>query len=103
MSKQTSIEWLIDQMFKQGYFDGNTPLSITNLDHLQYQAKQMHKEEIVSAYCIGKFINVDDRQFGEQYYNETYGGNNESCEHISYRAGHSPFVPSICNDCGEEL
>ena len=25
------------------------------------------------------------------------------CEHISYRAGHSPFVPCICNDCGEEL
>jgi NCAIR mutase (PurE)-related protein len=25
------------------------------------------------------------------------------CEHRSYRAGHSPFVPCICNDCGEEL
>lgn len=26
-----------------------------------------------------------------------------NCKHISYRAGHSPFVPCICNDCGEEL
>lgn len=25
------------------------------------------------------------------------------CEHRSYRQGHSPFVPCICNDCGEEL
>lgn len=25
------------------------------------------------------------------------------CEHRSYRSGHSPFVPCICNDCGEEL
>lgn len=25
------------------------------------------------------------------------------CEHGSYRAGHSPFVACICNDCGEEL
>ena len=25
------------------------------------------------------------------------------CDHRSYRAGHSPFVPCICNDCGEEL
>jgi hypothetical protein len=25
------------------------------------------------------------------------------CEHGNYRAGHSPFVPCICNDCGEEL
>ena len=25
------------------------------------------------------------------------------CDHRNYRAGHSPFVPCICNDCGEEL
>ena len=45
----TSIEWLIDQMFKQGYFDGNKPLTFTNLDHLQQQAKEMHKQEIRDA------------------------------------------------------
>jgi hypothetical protein len=28
---------------------------------------------------------------------------NKPCEHRSYRSGHSPFVPCICNDCGEEL
>jgi|LakMenEpi03Aug12_release.lakeMendotaPanAssembly.Ray.scaffolds.fasta_scaffold4728676_1 hypothetical protein len=25
------------------------------------------------------------------------------CDHRNYRAGHSPFVACICNDCGEEL
>ena len=43
---QTAVEWLIEQMFKQGYFDGNKPLSITNLDHLQHQAKEMEKKQI---------------------------------------------------------
>lgn len=42
----TAIDWLIDQMFRQGYFDGNKPLSITNLDHLQHQAKEMEKQQM---------------------------------------------------------
>jgi hypothetical protein len=81
-NKQTAVEWLIDQMFKQGYFDGNKPLSITNLDHLQHEAKQMEKEQIINAHnhgftegtCFGanpilgyKFITA------QQYYKETYG------------------------------
>jgi len=49
----TSIEWLIDQMFTQGYFDGNKPLSFTNLDHLQQQAKEMHKQEMGEMYLKG--------------------------------------------------
>ena len=44
-TKQTAVEWLIDQMFKQGYFDGNKPLTFTNLDHLQQQAKEMEREQ----------------------------------------------------------
>lgn len=45
--KKSAVEWVIDQMFKQGYFDGNKPLSITNLDHLQYQAKEMEKQMVI--------------------------------------------------------
>jgi len=44
--KQTAIEWLVDQMFKQGYFDGNKPLTFTNLDHLQQEAKEMEKQQM---------------------------------------------------------
>ena len=74
--KQTAVEWLVEQMFKQGYFDGNKPLSITNLDHLEYQAKQMEKEQIVDAYYqCGRdnfeHIKVINRS-ATDYYNETY-------------------------------
>lgn len=79
MSKQTAVDWLVDQMFKQGYFDGNKPLSITNLDHLQHQAKAMEREQILHAYREGR----TDQQAGRdeyqnrtsvQFYNETYKG-----------------------------
>jgi len=69
--KQTAVEWLIDQMFKQGYFDGNKPLTYTNLDHLQQQAKEMEKEQIQNAYDTGEYdcgCNGDS----EQYYNKTF-------------------------------
>jgi len=46
--KQTAVEWLVEQMFKQGYFDGNKPLTFTNLDHLQQQAKEMEKQQTCS-------------------------------------------------------
>lgn len=62
MSKQTSIEWLIDQVED---FIGLIPVDIIE------KAKQMHKEEIVSAYRIG---NTDDGCNPQQYYQETYGG-----------------------------
>jgi len=48
MSKQTSIEWLVDQVED---FIGLIPVDMIE------KAKQMHKEEIVSAYRIG---NTDD-------------------------------------------
>ena len=65
--KQTAIEWLVEQMFKQGYFDGNKPLTFTNLDHLQQQAKAMEKEQIIDAFQTG-----DCRLNAEQYYKETF-------------------------------
>ena len=68
----TSIEWLIDKMFRQGYFDGNKPLSITNLDHLQQQAVEMHKEEITMAYYIGSQDAPIKKGQSEEYYLETF-------------------------------
>jgi hypothetical protein len=91
--KQTAVEWLIDQMFKQGYFDGNKPLTFTNLDHLQQQAKEMEKQqmcefaEYVATYpdknrnVNGEMLHAKSKYDGaertidllEQYYNETFG------------------------------
>ena len=70
-NKQTAVEWLVDQMFKQGYFDGNKPFSFTNLDHLQNQAKIMEKQQIIDAWIATD--NELQRISAEQYYNETYG------------------------------
>jgi hypothetical protein len=72
-TQQTAVEWLIDQMLKQGYFDGNKPLTFTNLDHLQQQAKKMEKEQMLECYLKA---DVFPRKYEfEQWYNEIYGGN----------------------------
>jgi len=49
--------------------------------------KKAHKDECVTF-------------FGDDV---TIVRSNKSCQHRSYKSGHSPFVPCICNDCGEEL
>ena len=41
------------------------------------QAKAMHKEEIVDAHNRGIWAEPKPFDDGEQYYNETFGGNNE--------------------------
>jgi hypothetical protein len=33
------------------------------------------KEQIINATCLGKYNNIDDRQKGEEYYNQTYNQN----------------------------
>ena len=69
---KTAVEWLIDQMFKQGYFDGNKPLTFTNLDHLQQQAKEMEKEQIINALMTSEVELLSWGISAEQYYNETF-------------------------------
>ncbi len=76
--KQSSIEWLQEQLINSGL-----DYPINKLGKIFEQAKAMHKEEIKDAlqygfhneYIIGslKYINKEL----EQYYNETFGGNNE--------------------------
>jgi hypothetical protein len=43
------------------------------------QAKAMHKEEIKSAFDVGgdSYYDLNVPSNSEQYYNETFGGNNE--------------------------
>lgn len=36
---------------------------------------EKEKEQIIDATCLGKYNNIDDRQKGEEYYNETYNQN----------------------------
>jgi hypothetical protein len=71
MSKQTTVEWLVEQRL-QG----------ANLDNALEQAKQMEKEQHEETWFssrvedMGDEFKVEQKSF-EDYYNETYGGNNE--------------------------
>jgi hypothetical protein len=63
--KQSSIDWLEEQ-----YYESEGKLT----RHDFKQAKQMEKEQMIDAYYEGKEYGFKEQ--GEQYYNETYGGNN---------------------------
>lgn len=77
--RATAVEWLVDQMFKQGYFDGNKPLTFTNLDHLQKQAKELERYQ--HAITWDKSMDNLDVRGGnivrawddfDEYYKETF-------------------------------
>ena len=72
-NKQSSIEWLIDQLEKWELY---SKISFQCLKEIE-QAKEMHKQEIMNA--CDRFANSIDFTIEdfEQYYKETYGGNNE--------------------------
>lgn len=75
MSKQSSVEWLIEQI----EFDANERcFSQPEWFAIFQQAKAMHREEmfeyIKQKYCIGQMSMEFHRLEFEQYYNETFGG-----------------------------
>lgn len=81
MSKQTSIEWFAQKdteltiQFLEGKLN-QIQLAIEKMQCLQ-QAKQMHKEEIIEAFIGHDSDTKENIDVAEQYYQETYGGNNE--------------------------
>ena len=72
-NKQSSVEWLISQLQKSKdwhrVLNEVSQMSSAKVDIIE-QAKAMHKEEIMEAHFAPKY-----GCFSEQYYNETYGGN----------------------------
>jgi len=36
---------------------------------------EKEKEQIIDATCLSKYNNIDDKQKGEEYYNQTYNQN----------------------------
>jgi hypothetical protein len=60
--QQTAVEWLWEIAY-------NRELTVEDWK----QAKEMHKEEIINSFFEGAY--GGDNISGEQYYNETYGGN----------------------------
>jgi hypothetical protein len=68
MKKQTAVDWLLDQLLKDGY--------IERLPVLQFQqAKEMEKQQIIDAIdSFYDYKNWSDElpTKGKQYYNETF-------------------------------
>jgi len=76
-NKQSSVEWFAQESWKLRIELEAGKISMGEYANKYYQlkeqAKAMHKEEIIKAWVGGKScLN------GEQYYNQTYGGNNEN-------------------------
>jgi hypothetical protein len=63
--QQTAVEWLAIYLKE---------VTTLNCDDIIKQAKEMEKEQIVDA--VDSWIHTGNIK-GEQYYNETFGGNNE--------------------------
>ena len=75
MSKQSSIEWLVTELNQMiDYIPMNKWDAIADIIQ---QAKQMHKEEIIEAFIGHDSDTEENIDVAEQYYQETYGGNNE--------------------------
>ena len=70
-NKQSSVEWLYDQMsnLAAGY------ATELNQQEILEKAKEMHKEEIKQAIMFGDCRGqISTYATSEQYYKETYGG-----------------------------
>jgi hypothetical protein len=66
---KTTVEWLIEELLTGDYFPYGMPKKLIEM------AKQMEKEQIKSAYYTGGDDEKDNPyREAEQYYNETFGG-----------------------------
>jgi hypothetical protein len=81
MSKQTSVEWLVEQLKEYDFADikddENYVLKIPAwiLTEKEEQAKAMEKEQIIKAFCEGYDHDGDNYDGAEiSYYNRTYKG-----------------------------
>jgi hypothetical protein len=73
--KQTSIEWLVDQLKKYDLSRDNVLIVIPLFIWKEKveQAKEMEKEEIIETFKYAQVLHtMNDQMRGEQYYTEKY-------------------------------
>ena len=83
-NKQSSVEWLISQLKISTYWNNLISelelMECGEIDILE-QAKAIHKQEIVEHHTwllSGVMSETFAKKDAEKYYNENFGGNNES-------------------------
>jgi len=69
-NKQTAVEWLFEQ------FENGDMYNVEDAQRIKHQALVMEKQQIVDAWEDGQ--GSFSTRTVEQYYNETYGGQDES-------------------------
>ena len=77
-NKQSSVEWLKDQL---EHFGNKHELQVswTTVDELFEQAKEMHKEELkkcAETFEVCYYDGIHNGTTFNEYYNEMYGDNN---------------------------
>jgi len=85
--KQTALDWHIEKRNRLEYEYSTKSIGISEYierkKDIEVQAKQMEKEQIEMACNQQEFEDIDGLGIcetifkGEQYYNETYGGQDE--------------------------
>jgi len=65
--KKTAVEWFAQELYEKFEMKGDGKV----FDELLDQAKEMEKEQIITAYDKGEF-NQGCNGDAEQYYNETF-------------------------------
>jgi hypothetical protein len=73
--KQTSIEWLVDQLKKYDLSRDNILIVIPLFIWKEKveKAKEMEKEEIIETFKYAQVLHtMNDQMRGEQYYTEKY-------------------------------
>ena len=73
--KQSSIDWYENKLIQLDIDFGGHKNYWVERKKLREQAKVMHKEEIVESHHEGYY---SFSHSGEQYYNETFGGEDEN-------------------------
>ena len=82
MGNKSSIETLIEQVVMGTYKNGEDKILYKTLPQSMIEhCIALHKQEIIeanfNALPFHEYTMTDSRKIAEQYYNETFGGNNE--------------------------
>ena len=71
---QTAVEFLLDKITLKKIDEGIYTYPIITVEEME-QFKEMQKQQIMDAYNEGLY-NWDSEQTAQQYYTQTYGGQN---------------------------
>jgi NADH:ubiquinone oxidoreductase subunit F (NADH-binding) len=75
MSKQRATQYLIEEIKKDSLVQAKSTEEWNEVFRI---AKEMEREQIVNTFKDAQVFQIMEHETrGEQYYNETYGGNNE--------------------------